>query len=363
MGIAKYYEDNELKICERIFERDHVFESERLIRTYFDCYYCNQDFESSELRNLHIKRNHNVAGPLLFINGKITTEECFVENVESAKILMCGFTNVDICIDDNKIDTSESEINLLAFFQNFDNFVNIKIGQKLFKISRFTQENISNKSIEKVLTKWEEQINANETLDPQGSNYPKSLNNAEIRYLNGFFNYYTACRLNINAEDKKNRYKDAYALLTSFNSLTPKARIVLKVIAFRLNWFDSLNALTKQSNGTFNYVLDFFNGRKSTFKEQDSRKNEQEIFVEQEVEEYINAIIDYQNNNKCEVEKFLSNWSDYQIERINDSNKKDRLMFLKARQCFNNGEIEKSKIYFSRILSPYLKTMIKNNKY
>src|SRR5690349_21686000 len=142
MGYAKYFEDNEKIIAERKYERAGVGRSAPK-KIYYDCYYCNKSFTSIEDRNNHIKSGHNVVGPLLFINGKISLEEYYVDELESAKIVLCGFNNIRISINNQTITHSDTDIDLISYFNKENYSYTIKIGQKTFRIYKYNSIKIS----------------------------------------------------------------------------------------------------------------------------------------------------------------------------------------------------------------------------
>lgn len=354
MGYAKYFEDNERITRERIYERE-ITELNVLNKIYYDCYYCNKSFESSEKRNIHIKKEHNVVGPLLIINGKISYEEYYVDEIKTAKIVLCGFNEITILINQEKIDHGGEDIDLKPYFLTDWNISTICIGQKKYKINKFSSENISNKIVNEIIDTWENQISEN-VQKQISNNYPNNLNEAEKQYLNGFYDYFTACKAT-DETNKKNRYEDALAQLSSFNQLPPKAIVLLKVIAFRFNWIERLENLSKDTNGSqFDTIVSFYNEEKTTKKEITRKKeNEQKIYVEDEIADCIDAIIAYQNENYSEVEKYIKNWTELNIANISDTNKKDRIFLLKARMMNILEKYSDAKAYYDAIKSPFLK--------
>jgi hypothetical protein len=360
MGFAKYFEDNEKITAERKYERTVVVSS-ALKKIYYDCYYCNKSFASIENRNNHIKSDHSVVGPLLFINGKISLEEYYVDELKSAKIILCGFNNIRISINNQTIKHSDMDINLISYFTEENNSYTIKIGQKTFRIYKYNTIDISSSDVDEIINNWEEQINKDEPLNPSQVSLPKTLNEAERRYINGFFDYYTACKNIISSTDKKNRYEAAFAILSSFNKLTPKARVLLKVIAFRLNWIENLEHLSKTTKGVFDTVVDFFYGRESRKTVNENiREKKQQIFVEYDIADCLDAIVAYQNGNFGVVDKFLENWTDEKIAEVKDVNKRDRILLLKARRMKMAKQYPAAKKYYDDIKTPFIKKEAEN---
>lgn len=276
MGYAKYFEDNERIATERKYEREIVIASAPN-KIYYDCYYCNKSFESFEDRNNHIKSSHNVVGPLLFVNGRIASDEYYVDTIVSAKIALCGFNDFAISVDNQKIVNDNTDINLISHLNKNNDTHVIKIEQKYFNIYKYNSINISSNEVDEIINGWESQTANLQPLNPSQGSFPSILNEAEKRYLNGFFEYYTACKTT-DPTNKKHRYETAFAILSSFNKLTPKARVLLKVIAFRFNWIETLEHLSKatQAQGVFDVVINFYYGRKSALTE---KEGTEKIFV------------------------------------------------------------------------------------
>lgn len=362
MGLAKYHEDN-IKINDgREYDRT-VYVLFRSPKIYYDCYYCNRSFESVEGRNNHIREDHNVVGPLLFINGKIATSENYIQDIRTSKIVLCGFTNVHITVDGQEIDCEESEIDLKEFFEADKDFYEIKINQREFKIFKYSSINITNPEIENLIKEWGTKVDLNQTIDLLfRDGYSIQLNQAEERYLNGFKEYFIACSENINTKDRNNRYKEAYAILSSFNSLPPRARVVMKVIAFRWNWINKLENLSRISSGIFDVVIDFFHKKGS---EQNINtfigKEEYKIFIESNLAELINAIIAFQFEKWETVDRYLEGWTYEQISLIRDINTKDKILFLKARRLEKLGDNISADQYYRDIRTLNIRKAVESN--
>jgi hypothetical protein len=345
MGYAKYFEDNEKITGGRKYEREIEY-TLRAKEIYYDCYYCDKSFSSSENRNNHIRGSHNTLGPLLFINGKIATNETYVDSIESAKIILCGFNNITIYVDYKEIKNANSDIDLGPYFDlNQDSHL-IKIDQKKFRIFIYKDINISNDEIDEIIESWGKQTEKSQPLKPSQGSYPTNLNEAERQYLNGFFEYYTACETK-NFTDKKNRYESAFGILSKFNKLTPRARVLLKVIAFKFNWIITLENFSKenQTKGVFHITTDFFYGRESEIPRNEGI--EKKFFIENDVEECLDVILAYQNKDWGKVDTFLTEWTDEKLDKIGDSNKKDKIYLLKARRV--------DETYLEKIITPFLK--------
>ncbi|MFN3784191.1 MAG: hypothetical protein ACK4R6_09745 [Spirosomataceae bacterium] len=364
MGYSKYHEDNEKITFERKFDPKEVevLVSSPLQKKSYKCYYCNLLFESLDTRNHHVKSSHNVVGPLLLINGKIVPNDYYTDKVHSIKIAMCGFKDIRIHINNLEIQNSDAEIDLTGHLNEASvDCLTIKIGSRSFNIFKYVKGNITNSLVNEIIVDWEKQVNENRPLSPSGSNYPEFLNEVEKTYLDGFFNYYTACKKDIKSLDKKNRYAEAFALLSSFDSLTPKARVLLKVIAFRLNWIEKLSDLSNVSSGTFDSVVDFFYDRHSLNYIERSVVTEQNIFVESSTEILINVILAFQNEKWKIVDEYLECWTDEQLEKEEDINKKDKILLIKARRERIIGDNAVAQKYYNLIKTPFFKQRILHN--
>jgi hypothetical protein len=356
MGFVKFHED----IIDSIYERkNNNGENITLfpIKIDYDCYYCNESFPNFQDRIKHVRKYHNVPDPLLMINGRIIADQFYIDSIYSANIVMCGYKNLVIYFNDQIIEYEEkdTEINLISFFKNVENNVyNISIGNKKYVIYKYKNLNIENVFINGIIKNWETQMSKNEDL--VSLNNLKSINETELLYLKGIFEYFVAAKEKINPTDRKKRYEIAFTILSSFNNLPPKAYFLLKVIAFRFNWFEKLESLSKVSKGVFDIVIDFYKDIKSDKnKFQQMKEGKQQIYVENDIQECLNAIKAYQNENWVEVDVYLSNWSDEKLEDILDYNKKDRILLLKARNMKRVSNYSAAKKYYSKIKSPLLK--------
>jgi hypothetical protein len=354
VGYVRYREKDQEVIDNRQYERTVLFPAAPP-RVYYDCYYCDKSFDSVAERNSHIKKSHGVVGPLLFVNGKLCDKEVHVEKISSAKIVLCGFTDITVKINDQVVSNAD-EIDIMAFIHNtnvHDDLV--VIGSREFHIYKYDSINVANVAVDSTIDSWEKGLEQDISIS---KNYPNGLNKAEIRYLDGFFDYYTACRT-FDATEKKKRYEDAYALLSSFSTLTPKARVLLKVIAFRLNWVERLEYLCLVSKGAFDNIVMFFKGEEIQKVDKDVREPERRIFVEHGLAECLESIMNYQEGNWKAVDEYLETFSDSTIADMKDTNHKDRLLLIKARRMKQRGEYGLTRQYYKDIKTPYFRNEAK----
>lgn len=356
MGYAKYFEDDEEISIDRKFERIVFKENVSLpIQTYYDCYYCDKSFESFELRNKHIKDHHSTVGPLLLINGKICSEEYYVDIINSAKIIFLGYTDLTIEIDKININHNNVDIDIVQFLSKEKDNYNIKIGTKTYFIKKYKLENWEKSKCDEIIENWEKLLENNISLEY--NDVTLNLNQIEKKYIDGFYEYYIACKAGIDKINKQKRYNTAFTLLSSFDKLSGRANILLKVIAFRFNWIERLTNLSYgQSNGLFNPIVDFFNGINSDYKLKINNEEAiNKIYIEDELEVCIDAIYSFQNKDWLKVDEFIEYWNDYQLQNIENINLKDKILFYKIRRYHILENYAKIEYYFKTLKSPFLK--------
>jgi hypothetical protein len=360
MGFAKYKEDNERIITERLYDDDQTNMPNEHIKLNIRCYYCNKLFECSNERNKHIKLEHNFDSALLIVNGKISSSEYYTENIISGKIILSKINNDKILINNEEIRKNDEEIDIIGYLNNNINENVICIGEKKYILKKYTIESISNFEIEKIIDGWEKQISI-ENNRQLSNTIPKNINDIETKYLNGFYDYYSACRNSISIENKKNRYESALAILSNFNKPTPKSIVVLKVIAFKFNWIEKFEQISREtSTSTFNYIVDFYNGNSTKENLNKNEYNgEKKIYVEDEILEIMNIIHAFQNEEWKKVDNYINYWNDEKINSIVDVNKRDRILYLKARRLNKLEKYFEEKKCYELIKTP---SLLKKNK-
>lgn len=370
MGYAKLNEDIADRYYENYYLNQYYKENYSFNKTVLTnendkgsvkrkCYYCDHLFNNLLEMNDHIKEKHSIPGPLLLLNEKIiqnneTFQEVYVATIKSAKIIMCGY-NKNIKIDGRYIHNESDliDLNPIIYFENF-NSLKIEIGERIIIIKKYEEKNIKNEDVDVILNNWEMQLEKKIRLSPDPSQYPKKLNEVEKRYLNGFYNYYLACLKDISPTDKRNRYYESYSILSSFLSLRPKGRIVLKIIAFKNNWIDKLDNLCTITSGTFNEVVDFYKNRNSKNETNINSQVEEKIFTEPGIQECINAIIAVQQGDEESCLEYLNFWTDKRIKESQlESNEVDRILYLKSIFHIKNRKIFKN--YIKEIKTPFFK--------
>ena len=344
MGWSKYKEDNRILLDDRLYIK-HYDGKKSCCFEFFSCPYCNRDFKNKELMYSHIKSTHNIVHPILMIDGKIRTNEkdIYLSNVTSATLYLYSY-NQDIYINDTKIELKE-EIDItdeLISILEKDGFVRIKFSDKCINLHKYSIQEIHNDEVSQIIDKWNEDT-------AKGKRIQKCcdacLNQAELHYLDGLYNYFWACRAE--GQDKIKRYDDAYSILKSFSQLTPIANCVLKVISFRRNWLKKLDQLCNETNSLDEFIIvnDFFKNDIHNYP--DGQEYDKRLYIEDDLQKNIDAIIMYSKGNLEGAKKYTLN-NDPQV--IQDANLRDRILLLKARiELKQNGFNSKVKRYYKEI--------------
>ena len=332
MGWSKYKEDNRIINEERDFFKPDETKTVKHYKQAFPCPYCNKVFEEKNLLYSHIKKEHNIVHPLLMIDGKIRTNDndLFISSLSNAIIYLYGYDK-DIYVDDIKVELKE-EIDItkeiLDCLKN-SNVCSIKFADKCINVHKYTIQEIHNDEVLKIIENWNEEVSKGKRIKRIITN---KLNQAEMRYIDGFYNYFLACEAE--GTDKINRYDDAYYLLSSFSKLTSIGNCVLKVISFRRNWVDRLDQICKESDSIddFTMINDFFKNDIKEYPKNDELSGK--LYIEDELQNNIDAILKFVNKDYVGARR-------YTIENdpvlIQDTNLKDRVLLLKARiEVINN---------------------------
>ena len=304
------------------------------IPNLYECYYCDKSFKSDNDRDNHIRKEHNFDPPQLSINEMIVDGEQSIEKVVKAEIDLGNKAKTKVSINDSEIKYKGSKIDLMPYLKSGKDQYTIKINQKSYKIWKWTRSQIANPSIDEIINKWNRQVKSNYSLSPSAGDYPKGLNESEKKYLDGFYEYFTACKQDIDPENRKKRLIGAFTIFSKMKSiLTPKARFVLQVIYFKWNDIKDLKELSGGGSDMFDIVLNFFNEEKTNEHQREfySTNEPSQIFIESEVDQCLKAILAFQTNDLDSVKNYLENWDDDKITLIKDKNMKDKIWYLKAR--------------------------------
>ena len=352
MGWAKYHEDIQDAITDaQIYSAAGVYTVMNTEPPTYNCAYCNLSFYSKNELFEHIKNAHSGVSSLVIVNGKIINKECYVKKVSSLKIIRYDF-NKDIFINEKKIEGDEEahELDITNLVQpdiETNKKITVQIGDKKYAIHRISQEYIDVEKINAIINEWNNQV-------AKGSHIEKTKkysNELEQRCLDGVYNYFTACVAE--GQNKVKRYNEAYAILTEVYDILPSAKIILKVIALKYNWIEKLNELCVKKD-TFSTICDFMSNKKSfNFEKQEGAL---QLYIEDEIEEIIHAIIAFQKNDMAIVDKYLERYPGFSSLQQLEINHKDRICLLFARRAVKNGHKLEARRYYSEIQTMYFET-------
>lgn len=350
MGYAKYFEDNQEIMISRI-EYKKEFYVPHVKINHFVCPYCNMVEYSREKIFAHIKNEHNITHPVIVINGKVINEsEYSVAKIDELNIFTYGFSDT-IFINDQMYCNSNTESvdltletkDLLEKLGNFE----IVVGEKKLRVKKYSVKEVRNEKITPIIREWEEMITEGIMIS---MNLPADLNQNEYEYLKGLYNYFLACISE--GEDKKQRYYEAYTILQEFNPINSLGVCALKVIAFKFNWINSLINLCKLASDEFNAVCSFYTDEYNGKLDAIIIERQNFLYIEDSIRENIDAISNFMFGNIKKTEAYLSSLN---VDEIFDKNLKDRVLVLLREVALVNNDIQKSRYYNERVLSPELK--------
>lgn len=357
MGYAKYMEDDNEAIEERLYEKDlKDYSIVKVEPPMFVCSYCDVSFYSKKGLYEHIKEAHNKVGAIVIVNDKVALNDMYVKNISSLMVIRYD-TDLDIYVNDQIVSIDESEINeinLIPFLErNYVNKkeVNIKIGNKKWSIREIAKENIDIAIIEKIISEWGITTSAGRFIKKEKFEY---LNSLEKRCLDGFYNYFIACLSN--DSDKKKRYEEAFGILYEFLHIIPSARFALKIISFKFNWIRFLKQFSIDKDIFYNISKFMLN---DTRYENLTKIGNGELFVEDNIEDIINITLDFINKKYENVEKYLSQFTDEVLLKSKDYNFNDKIYLLKARMAIINGNKRLARRCYDEIQSPILQDEFK----
>lgn len=352
MGFAKYYEDNNEIMLGRMERTQYRQVSSAPVHHYI-CPYCNLIEYSRDKLFEHIKKEHNITHPVIVVNGKvINREDCSIASIENLSIFTYGFAD-ELLLDGKRYYCSESDSIDLTYeakhlFELNGSF-QISVGEKNLLVKKYSIREVRTELINPIIRDWERSVSEGIMIS---LNLPNELNEIEREYLKGFYNYFIACISE--GVNKKDRYYEAYTILKEFNPISSLGICVLKVIAFKFNWLDSLRYLCSLTSDEFNAVCDFYDGVEDPLNAiiidyQNS------LYIEDDIRECVDAINNYMFGNLNEVECYISK---QHLEEITDKNQKDRVLVLLSRLAQENNNIRKARHYNGQILSPELQKNI-----
>lgn len=357
MGYAKYMEDDNEAIEERLYEKDiNDYSIVKVEPPMFVCSYCDMSFYSKKGLYEHIKDVHNKVGAIVIVNDKIALNDMYVKNISSLMVIRYD-TDLEIFVNEQSVYIDESEINeidLIPFLER--NYINkkevvIKIGNKKWTIREITKENINIAVIEKIISEWGITTSSGRFVKKENFEY---LNSLEKRCLDGFYNYFIACLSN--ESDKKKRYEEAFGILYEFLHIVPSARFALKIISYKFNWVRLLKQFSIDKDVFYNISKFMLND--SNYEELRKFGNS-ELFVEDNIEDVINITSDFITGKYESVEKYLSKFTDEMLLKSKDTNFNDKIYLLKARLAIINNNKRLARRCYDEIQSPIFQNEFK----
>lgn len=350
MSYVKYTEDD-IKINDtRDYVRFYHTNDNRLEKKRFLCPYCHNVYDCKTDLISHIKEKHHNMNCILLINGRISDVNEMYVNKISEVICHAYMDDVSITINDNVINIPLGEKNItdnVISAMNKSRTCTIKLQDKIITIKLYEADEIRKDEVNDIIQQWQKETK-NKKIINQVNN--TEFNAVEKQYLNGLYNYFIAC--NSEGTDKRNRYYDSFSLLNSFESISGIGKSVLKVIAFKFNWINRLNILCTEKDEFLNIRNYYYNQSIYDIEVEDAHY----LYIEDELRDDMNAIIDYQRGNRENIENYL-NRNDELF--ISDINRKDRIYMIQARCCLLDGAKRKSRMFYEEIRNEFMR----NDKY
>lgn len=313
MGYMNYYlKDKEIIDRRCIIPSSLQVNSRDMNMKKYCCPYCNLMFSDKNNLYKHIKGQHNFFKYIVLLNNKIiNSNNCaFVDTIEQLDIQLYD-NKVDIIIN-NQTFTNINDKFYEIVYKEFELFnqASFSLNNDKYYIKKCTVDVIDYSKVNPIIDDWNIKVNKGLIID---KDYGNKINDVEKMYLDGFFNYFIAC--DSQGHNKGERYLSAYGILNNFNPIDPRGIFVLKIIAFRLNWIELLNSLCVEDD-IFKIICNFYNEEKII---KSVNKNEKEImfFVEDEIIESINSIINYINKDYVKVDNYINNISIYDLKDSN----------------------------------------------
>lgn len=347
MSYVKYREDD-IKISnDRLFMcRGSQFSKIKEPKRYYECKYCHQIFTSKSELISHIRDIHNIVRPLLVINDKVVGDQVVLQYIHHAKILMYGFDG-EIRVGGDLVRYSDDdEIDITAILKSkLSSSARCKISVNKVPI-RIVYHPLSlddNSHIKQVIDEWQYAASSGHSLDTK---HLALFDGADLLFLQGIYNYYLACTAK---HHKASRYDDAFAALSQIQDLGGLGRCVLKAIAFRRNWIDTLRLLAEGEDDIFSTACEFFSEEKSLFT-YEKDKCAGYLFIEDSTQMSLELISLYQKGRYGEVKAKLAAIGD--PDDFDDPNLIEQLYLLKARIAITDGDNTQATRYYEKLIAP-----------
>lgn len=354
VGYAKYYEDDCNIICDRIYLKegfDHGETNKKRIKI-LNCPYCEEIFEDREILFSHIRTTHQFTGPIVLINDIILKERIFVSEVKSAIVYKYGYDE-EVLINNRPVSTLPDESDALDISEDLKNNIfhnsrpcEISIGDFHASIEKYSLYSIDQDIVKTYIQQWEDCVvngipfSINKAKDPR-------LNQAEQHYLEGIFNYFVACQAK--GKEKADRYNEANCILKKFDPIDSLGLCIQKIVSFKLNWVKTLKNLCSQNEikDDFTYVVYFFENKECNLNHS-LAQNERKLFIEDELQEVLNAIIAFNKGEYGMVKNYLNS---HDADYISDINLRDKILLLKYRMMIIEGNKTEAEYALKEIIT------------
>ena len=362
MSYVKYREDD-IKISnDRSFMRNgsQLAKKNSSVR-YYDCKYCRRVLESKELLIKHIRESHNIVRPVVIINDKVIGDYAILRYIESAKILMYGFDG-DVTVGTQVIkDKDNDEIDFTSILKEEllkNSQCNIKAYNTTIFLKFYTLAIESDPVIQKIIHDWQNAVSNGTPLD---SSQLYNVDGSNRLFLEGIYNYYLGCSA---SHYKAKRYDDAFSRLSQFNDLGGIGKCILKAIAFRRNSIETLQLLSEGGDDIFSTAYEFYTWQSSSF-DYEKDANAKQLFVEENTQSILEAIVSFQKGNYQKATDLLGNLGNPEL--LDDMNLIDQIYYLNARLALAASDRDNAIKYFNRLSTPALRAKYNerriNNEY
>ena len=347
MSYVKYREDDIRISIDRIYMRhgSPMSPKKDAVR-YYECKYCHKIFTSKNELKYHIKNIHKIVRPLIVINEKVVGDHVVLQYLQSAKILMYGFDG-KISIGGETFDySSEDDLDISAVLksrlqQHSNCEILINNDHILIEMHPISVDN--NPLIKSTIEDWQRCVELGIPLDTA---YQAKFHGGDLLFLQGIYNYFLACTAK---HHKASRYDDAFAALSQFHDLGGLGKCVLKAIAFRRNWIDTLRFLSNGEDDAFSIACDYFNREETCFGE-DQEDHPNQLFVEDGTKLSLELIELFQRGMYAEIKNKLTKIGD--IDDLDDLNLIEQLHLLKARIAVIEGDTTTASRHYDRLITP-----------
>ena len=347
MSYVKYREDD-IKINESRLhmQQGGLFKNTVVPKRYFECKYCHQIFTSKVALINHIREIHNIVRPLIVINDRVVGDYAVLQYVNSARVLMYGFEgNIRVGSEVLKYgDEEEIDITLLLQRVLFsDGRCEIVVNEISIMIEYHPISIDDNAIIKEAITDWQKSVSVGLLLN---TSYLAQLNGGDLLFAQGVYNYYLACMAK---HHKSKRYDDAFAALSQFQDLGGLGKCIIKAIAFRRNWFDTLRLLSDGEEDIFTTVCEFYNKQPSSFAYEED-ENTNHLFVEEGTQKSLELIVLFQKKKYSELKSKLLEMGDQ--DYWEDPNMAEQINLIRARLAVVEHEHSKAMRYYERLITP-----------